>query len=180
MKMNEAFIAEMEMEARTTRKFLESFPADKMHYKPHEKSMPASQLAMHIATIPQTMAEWATPDTFDMAKVSHEQMEHTKDDITKEQILKAFEKSLETARALLSKMDDAKMTATWNFTMNGKTLMSMPRMAMIRSFMMNHLYHHRGQFGVYLRLMGARVPSSYGPSADENPMAEMMEAAARG
>lgn len=176
MKMIDAILMEMDQESKTTRKFLEAFPADKMNYKPHEKSMTAAQLANHVATIPGHLAEWAVQDTFNMVGGDKSAQNEPK---TKDEILQNFEKSLEQAKKLLSGLDDGKMMANWTFQIDGKTAMSMPRMVMVRSFIMNHLYHHRGQFGVYLRLMGAKVPSSYGPSADDNPMADLMQAAGK-
>jgi uncharacterized damage-inducible protein DinB len=173
--MIDAFLAEMEMEANTTRKFLNELPADKLTYKPHEKSMEAADLAWHIANLPRTMTDWSNGDTFEM---NMEKPDHAKKKHTKEEILKEFEESLAHAKEGLAKYDDAKLMGNWTFKVMGKELMTMPRVAMLRSFLANHLYHHRGQFGVYLRLMGAKVPSSYGPSADDNPMEQMMAAAA--
>lgn len=172
MKMIDAILAELDQEARTTRKFLEALPEDQMEFKPHEKSMTTGKLAMHVATIPGHLAEWAAVDTFDMSKVSSPSAGTP----SRAEILSSFEQSLEKCRSILSGFDDAKCMAMWSAQMNGQPLMTMPRSAMVRFWIMNHLYHHRGQLGVYLRLMGARVPSSYGPSADENPMAEMMAA----
>lgn len=172
MRIIDAFLAEMDMEAKTTRKFLEAMPADKMGWQPHPKSMTTSQLSMHVAGLPGMMSEWGSGDEYDMKST-----EHVKEQHTKEEVLKAFDESLAKAKQILGSFDDQKMMAMWTFKVNGKQAMQMPRVAFVRSFMFNHVYHHRGQFGVYLRLMGAHVPSSYGPSGDENPMAALMETA---
>jgi len=86
-----------------------------------------------------------------------------------EEVLNALEESVATVRKILPTFTDEQMQATWRMKANGQELMSMPRAAFLRSILLNHWYHHRGQFGVYLRLLGAKVPSSYGPSGDEAP-----------
>ena len=88
---------------------------------------------------------------------------------SRQEVLDTFSKSLETAKDALKKMDDARLNSTWSLTKNGKVLMSAPRIAFLRSILMNHNYHHRGQLSVYLRILDVPVPSIYGPSADENP-----------
>ena len=168
MRMADMLLAELEAEARTTRKFLEAVPHDSMGWKPHEKSMTAGKLAHHVATLEGFMADQATKDQWTTEGPQHEV------EPTKSMLLEAFEKSHARAKELLAKMDDQRMMGSWKFVMGGKELMAMPRWMMIRQFMLNHLYHHRGQLGVYLRLLGAKVPSSYGPSGDENPMADAM------
>lgn len=174
MRIIDSFIAELEQESKTTRKFLEALPADKLSYKPHEKSNSLGQLAMHVATIPGQMVDMALLETLDFKP---EDMKTAMPTGTKDEILAAFEKSVAHCKEQFNTIDDAKAMGTWKMSMSGKELMSMPRIAMIRGWIMNHVYHHRGQLGVYLRLTGALVPSSYGPSGDENPMAEMMEMA---
>ncbi|MHB2019198.1 MAG: DinB family protein [Candidatus Xenobia bacterium] len=170
MKMVDMLLAELDAEAKTTRKFLQAVPHDSMGWKPHEKSMTAGKLAMHVATLEGFMADQAVYDQWTMTGPGPEV------EPTKSSILEAFEKSHTHAREVLSKFDDEKMLGTWKFVMGGQEINALPRWMMIRSFLLNHLYHHRGQLGVYLRLLGAKVPSSYGPSADDNPMAEMMAA----
>jgi uncharacterized damage-inducible protein DinB len=87
------------------------------------------------------------------------------------EVLSALDASLVKAKQVLGAMDDATAMSTWSLTRNGQTLMSMPRIAVVRSIMLNHWYHHRGQLSVYLRELNVPVPSIYGPSADENPFA---------
>jgi uncharacterized damage-inducible protein DinB len=88
---------------------------------------------------------------------------------SRQEVMDAFSKSQTDAKNTLSKMDDARLAAMWSLTKNGKVIMSVPRIEFIRSILLNHNYHHRGQLSVYLRLLDVPVPSIYGPSADENP-----------
>jgi uncharacterized damage-inducible protein DinB len=90
---------------------------------------------------------------------------------SRQEVLDTFSKSLESAKDALKKMDDARLMSMWSLTKNGKVVMSIPRIGFIRSILMNHNYHHRGQLSVCLRILNVPVPSIYGPSADENPFA---------
>ena len=90
---------------------------------------------------------------------------------SRQEVLDTFSRSLESARGDLRKMDYARLASTWNLTRGGKVVMSVPRTAFLRSVLLNHVYHHRGQLSVYLRMLDVPVPSIYGPSADENPFA---------
>ena len=165
MTISESFLSEFEQEARTTRKFLERLPADRLDWRPHPKSMTAGQLALHIATVPTGVTGLVAED---VAAAPDFGRPNPQPQSVKE-VLDALDRSIEDVRTRLPRFDDARMKATWTLTKDGKTLMSMPRMAFLRSILLNHWYHHRGQFGVYLRLLGASVPSSYGPSGDEPP-----------
>jgi uncharacterized damage-inducible protein DinB len=163
MTIAESLLAEFEQEVATTRKFLERIPQDKLTWKPHEKSKTAGNLALHIAQIPGMFAAAALEDTWNAPGSGKSQPDN------KQEILDALDRSIATVRAALPKVDDARMPGTWRFMMDGQQIVAMPRIAMLRSIMLNHWYHHRGQLGVYLRLMGCQVPSSYGPSGDEMP-----------
>jgi uncharacterized damage-inducible protein DinB len=165
MTMAEMLLAEFEQEARTTRKFLERLPADKLTWKPHVKSMSAGQLALHIPGTPGRVIQMAKEDEVPMPDFSrpNPQPEST------EQVLKVLDESIATVKQVLPTLSDERMQAIWRVKREGKELMAIPRAAMLRNILLNHWYHHRGQFGVYLRLLGAKVPSSYGPSGDELP-----------
>jgi uncharacterized damage-inducible protein DinB len=165
MSLADTLWMEVEQESQTTKRVLDRVPADKLAWKPHPKSFSLGQLALHIASVPGAIAAAATPDAFEAPGFQQAQ---PKDH---QEVLDTFSKSLGTAKESLHKMDDARLAATWNLTRNGKAIMSIPRVAFIRSVMMNHLYHHRGQLSVYLRILDVPVPSIYGPSADENPFA---------
>jgi uncharacterized damage-inducible protein DinB len=84
-------------------------------------------------------------------------------------VLESFDQSVTTVRSALSQFDDVAMQRDWGFERDGKLLFTMPRVQFLRDIMLNHWYQHRGQFGVYLRLLDVKVPASFGPSADETP-----------
>jgi uncharacterized damage-inducible protein DinB len=163
MTIAESLLNEFETEVKTTRKFLERLPEDKLTWKPHEKSKTAGNLALHIAKIPGLFAQAALENDWNPPAGAQGEPENLK------QVLDALDQSEKAVRECLPKIDDARMLGTWRFMRDGKPIMAMPRIAMLRAIMLNHWYHHRGQFGVYLRLLGCSVPSSYGPSGDELP-----------
>jgi uncharacterized damage-inducible protein DinB len=163
MSLADSLVMEVEQEAQTTKRVLDRVPADKLSWKPHPKSFSLGQLALHIASVPGAIAAAASQDTFEAPGFQQPQ---PKDH---QEILDAFSKSLSNAKDAVQKMSDSRLAANWSLTRNGKPIMSMPRVAFLRSIMMNHLYHHRGQLSVYLRILDVPVPSIYGPSADENP-----------
>jgi uncharacterized damage-inducible protein DinB len=163
MSLADSFLQEIEQEAQTTKRVLDRVPADKLAWKPHPKSFSLGQLALHIASVPASVTAAATQDTFEAPGFSQPEPRN------RQEIFDTFGASLQSARYSLKKMDDFRLTSTWTLTRNGKTLMAIPRVAFLRSILMNHLYHHRGQLSVYLRILEVPVPSIYGPSADENP-----------
>lgn len=163
MTLADSILIEMDHEAQTTRKVLEQVPEDKLSWRPHPKSFSLGQLALHIASAPASVAAAAVPDTFERPGFAQAEPK------SRREILETFSQSLDAAKAAVSRMDDARLNATWNLTSNGKVVLSIPRMSFLRSILMNHTYHHRGQLSVYLRLLDVPVPSIYGPSADENP-----------
>jgi uncharacterized damage-inducible protein DinB len=163
MSIAEALMMEMEQEARTTQRVLERVPEGKLSWKPHAKSFSLGQLALHVAASQGMVAGAAALDTFEVPKFQQPEAKSRKE------ILDAFAEGQANAQKIIKGMDDARLTGTWTMSHNGKAVMSMPRIAFVRSIMMNHLYHHRGQLSVYLRLLDIPVPSIYGPSADENP-----------
>ena len=157
-----ALLAEFEQELKTTTKFLERLPESKLTWKPHEKSMTAGELALHIAQVPFGVLQMAMQD-----QASPPDMSSRPQPANHREIMKALEDSAAYVRKTLPTVDDDRMRATFTIAQGGRTLMAVPRMAFLRSIMLNHWYQHRGQLGVYLRLTGANVPSSYGPSGDE-------------
>jgi uncharacterized damage-inducible protein DinB len=163
MPIVDSILMEMDQEAQTTKRVLERIPENKLTWKPHPKAFSLGQLALHIANAPGNVATAASADSFEYPGFAQAEAK------SRQEILDAFSKGFETAKATLKKMDDAKLMAMWSLTKNGKVVMSVPRIGFIRSIMMNHLYHHRGQLSVYLRILDVPVPSIYGPSADENP-----------
>jgi uncharacterized damage-inducible protein DinB len=163
LRLADSILMELEQEAQTTKRVLDRVPDNKLGWKPHAKSLSLGQLALHIASVPGSVASLAVPDTMEAPNFAWP------DPKSRQEVLDTFSKSLESAKDTVKKMDDARLMTTWSLTRKGKVLMSVPRIGFIRSIMMNHLYHHRGQLSVYLRLLDVPVPSIYGPSADENP-----------
>lgn len=163
MSVAQAMLEEFEQEAKTTRRFLERVPADKLGWKPHEKSHTAGTLALHIAAVPAGVMQSALNDQSPLPDFNT----LFKQPASTQEILTALDRSIEIVRRELPKLDDGRLRQTWAGTANGKVVISMPRINFLRFILMNHWIHHRGQLGVYLRLLGAKVPSSYGPSGDE-------------
>jgi len=165
MAIVDSILMEIEQEAKTTQRVLDRIPEDKLAWKPHAKSYSLGQLGLHIARIQGVLAEAASKDTHEIGNMTQAEPGSRKE------ILDTFTQSTAKATQILAKMDDARLMATWTLTKNGKVLLSLPRIGFIRAIMMNHIYHHRGQLAVYLRMLDVPVPSIYGPSADENPFA---------
>jgi uncharacterized damage-inducible protein DinB len=166
MNMIDGLLAELEQEAVATRRVLERIPQAHLSWKPHPKSMSLGQLALHVATVPGNVAELAALDTVP-APPAFVQPEAA----TASELVPALSESVAKAKRTLGGFDDAKMTEMWRLQNNGREIMAMPRVALVRAIMLNHWYHHRGQLLVYLRLLNQSVPSVYGPTADENPFA---------
>jgi uncharacterized damage-inducible protein DinB len=165
MSIADNFLAEFTSEAKTTRKFLQRLPEDKLAWQAHPKSMTAGQLALHMAASPGGIVQMATQDEFPFSQIRNDRTQPE----SLEQILSAFNESVATVTNVLPTITDEQMHQTWRLMDSGKELLAMPRTMVIRNILLNHIYHHRGQFGVYLRLVGAKVPSAYGPSGDELP-----------
>ncbi len=165
MRPVDSILMELDQEAQTTKRVLDRIPDDKLAWKPHSKSLSLGQLALHIASVPGSVAAAAVPDSMEAPSFLWPEPKNH------QEVLDTFSKSLQSAKDTLKKMEDAQLLSMWRLTRNGKVLMSVPRIGFIRSIMMNHVYHHRGQLSVYLRMLDVPVPSIYGPSADENPFA---------
>jgi uncharacterized damage-inducible protein DinB len=166
MKISEALLPEFDQEMANTRKVLERVPAEKSSWKPHPKSSEFGALAAHIANMPDWAGLTLQQDSFDYAPPGAPPYETPRFASTAD-LLAAFDKSVAQARSALAAADDSKMMEPWSLMAGGKTVMTMPRVAVIRTFVMNHTVHHRAQLGVYLRLNNIPVPGLYGPSADE-------------
>lgn len=165
MSIAQSLFAEFQEQVPITRRFLERLPESKLSWKPHEKSMSAGQLALHIARVPGGVVRFVqqnpaqAPDFNNIPQPS-----------SLRAILDAFEESVATVKDLLPQCDDAKMRETWRLVRGEKELLAIPRAQFMRDVMLNHWYQHRGQFSVYLRLLNVAVPASWGPSADEPPI----------
>jgi uncharacterized damage-inducible protein DinB len=161
-----AMIRELEQENATTRRVLERVPNDKLSWKPHPKSMSLGELALHVATSPGYCSAWALQDTVDFGKRGGSGLPQP---ASVDDILKAHDESVSKTQDNLNKIGDEGLRAPWKAIAGEQTIFAMPKVALIRSIVMNHVYHHRGQLSVYLRLLDVPVPSIYGPSADEQP-----------
>ena len=166
MALNEALLPEFDHEMANLRKCLERVPDDKFDWKPHAKSMTFKQLTTHLALFPDWMITTMDEASFDYAPKEGEGYKPPVINSRKE-LLEAFDSGLAKARAALKGASDAHLVETWSLLAGGKPIFSMPRIAVLRSMVMNHMIHHRAQLGVYLRLNDIPVPAIYGPSADE-------------
>jgi uncharacterized damage-inducible protein DinB len=162
MAIAEALLPEYDHEVATTRRVLERVPDDRLAWKPHDKSMSLGQLSTHLAT----MLSWGAM-TLSQSEIDLKGPYTPPDLRTRADLLAAFDKEAASTRAALVATSDPELMATWSLKRDGKTIFSMPKVAVLRSFVMNHMIHHRGQLSVYLRLNDVPVPSMYGPSADE-------------
>jgi len=171
MSIVEGLLQELEQEAQTTRRVLERVPDDRLGWKPHDRSMSRGQLALHIATMPGTIAELSRLSPFPLPKFEQPSA------ATAAELVPALEQSVAKATTILRGMDDADLAQMWRVVDGDREVMAIPVGGMLRMIMLNHWYHHRGQLSVYLRQVGVPVPSIYGPSADENPFAAASAAA---
>jgi uncharacterized damage-inducible protein DinB len=163
MAIVDSLLMELDTEAKTTERVLERIPENKLSWKPHPKSFSLGQLGLHLAGAQGNIAEMISLDTFEVPVFVQPEAKSRKE------ILDSLPLSTAKAKAILGKMDDARMMSNWTLTKAGKVLMAAPRIGIVRGILMNHMYHHRGQLSVYLRLLDVPLPSIYGPSADENP-----------
>jgi uncharacterized damage-inducible protein DinB len=170
MAISDALLPEFDQEMIGVRKTLERVPADKFDWRPHEKSGSMMWLAGHIANLVGWASMTISTDELDLAP-GGEPMAPPPTPTSVDELLAIFDKNVGEARAAIAGATDETLMQPWTLLHNGLTTFSMPRVAMIRSFVMNHLIHHRAQLGVYLRLNDVPVPSIYGPSADEDPFA---------
>jgi uncharacterized damage-inducible protein DinB len=164
MPLKDALLPEFDHEMGTTRRLLERTPEAEFAWKPHDKSFSLGQLAGHIANLPHWTGAITQNSVFDLADAKDARPTQPESATA---LLAAFDKNIRDARAAIAALSDAEMLATWTFKNNGQLVFAMPRASALRSFVMNHLIHHRGQLTVYLRLKNVPLPSVYGPTADE-------------
>lgn len=166
MAIAHSLLPEFDMEMANTRKTLERVPDERFAWKPHEKSFPMGNLAGHLANLPSWGNLAISSDSFDMAPggqpLKTPELSSTKD------VLEKFEENVAATRSAIVGASDADLFKPWTLMSNGNTILTMPKIAVLRYFVMNHMIHHRAQLGVYLRLNDIPVPSIYGPSADES------------
>lgn len=165
MALNQALLPEFDHEMQNTRRALERVPENKFGWKPHQKSMTLGGLATHLATVSGWVTDILGMDSFDVSTAPP-----TQELKSRNEVLAAFDKNVASARKAIAGADDAQLMKPWSLVSGSKTMFTMPRIAILRGFIMNHMIHHRGQLTVYLRLNDVPVPSIYGPSADEGSM----------
>jgi uncharacterized damage-inducible protein DinB len=162
MQIRELLLPEFDEEMKNTRKLLELVPEDRFDYKPHEKSMTMGRLAGHVAE----MASWVK-STIELQLLELTPGQQPFSPTSRAELLNTFDASIAEARALIAGASDEELQKTWTLKFGGKEVFSMPRAAVLRNMVMNHMIHHRAQLGVYLRLNEIEFPGMYGPSADE-------------
>ncbi len=162
MAISEALIGELQQEAATTRKVIERIPTETFDWKPHEKSMSMYRLATHVADIFGWFMPTMEQDELDFAKGYEEPKP-----ANTEELVAMFDKNVTAAIESLKNVNDAVFMQNWTLRNGEQIYFEMPKAAVVRSFAMNHIVHHRGQLSVYLRLNDIPVPALYGPSADE-------------
>jgi uncharacterized damage-inducible protein DinB len=165
MSISQMLLPEFDQEMSNTRKILERVPEDKYSWKPHEKSMTLGRLASHVAELPGWAVETINRETLELTPGMKPFVAGSASEL-----LARFEKNAAEARAAITGATDDHLAVEWSLIYGGHKVLTMPRAAVLRSVVMNHLIHHRAQLGVYLRLNDVAIPGMYGPSADENKM----------
>lgn len=163
MTIVEFILNEFRDEAPATRRVLERIPGDKLSWKPHPKSRSLGELAMHVANLHGLAENIAKSDEF-AARAGSPAVPNSV-----EEIRAAFEKNVRAGEEALRNLNEQAAMENWKLVYQGKELFRKTRVAALRTNLLNHLYHHRGQLSVYLRLLDVPVPVVYGPTADENP-----------
>jgi uncharacterized damage-inducible protein DinB len=168
MPMTDAFLPEFDMEMANTRKVLDRVPEDKLDWRPHPKSSTLGALATHVATLPGWTVETFGRDELDIVPDGKE-YQPPQEARSREELLARFDAGVTAGRAALASASDASMFQNWTLLKGGQKILTMPRAAVLRGFVLSHIIHHRAQLGVYLRLNDIPLPAIYGPTADENP-----------
>ena len=162
MPIVDALLPEFDHEMTVTRKLLERVPEDRLDWKPHAKSFSLGELATHVSTIPRGGSITVNETGIDAGAAGRMPELRSRADL-----LAAFDGHVAGTRAAITGKTDAELMVPWTLKNNGQTVFTMPRASVWRSFVMNHLIHHRAQLSVYLRMQDVPLPSMYGPSADE-------------
>lgn len=165
MAIRDALLAEYDHEMATTRRLLERVPEQHFEWKPHARSMSLGQLAGHLANLPFWAGPILTAEVFDLAEMPADARPRRPE--SRAALVNEFDGKVAATRRLIAAATDAEMLARWTLKRAGEDMFSMPRVAALRSFVMNHAIHHRGQLSVYLRLHDVPLPPMYGPTADE-------------
>ena len=165
MAIKDALLPEFDHEMATTRRLLERLPEAEFAWKPHDRSMALGQLAGHIANLPQWCSATLASTVFDLDALPVDARPQLP--ASRAALIEEFDGKVAAARNQLTSTTDAEFMTPWTLKKGGQEVFTLPRISAIRSFVMNHLIHHRGQLSVYLRLKDVPLPSIYGPTADE-------------
>jgi len=165
MPIAQSILPEFDRELATTRKMLERFPEDKVEWRPHETCMTLGRLAGHVAEIAGWMIPTMAQDRFEIDPTRHTPYIIK----SRSEGLKQFDETVKNSRGAIAEASDEAFMKPWTFVAGGKTVFTIPKIAVYRSFVMNHLIHHRGQLAAFYRIAGVPIPSIYGPSKDEQP-----------
>ena len=165
MAIKDGILPEFDHEMGTTRRILERVPEADFGWKPHDKSFPLGHLAAHIANLPTWVGITMDGTELDTAEFGDETRPKAPE--SRAELLQRFDDNVKTARARIDEQTDPALLAPWTLKNGGQVMFTMPKLSVLRMFVMNHLIHHRGQLTVYLRLRNVPLPSIYGPTADE-------------
>jgi len=165
MAIKESILPEFDQEMATTRKLLELVPEDRADWRPHPKSMTLGRLAIHLAELPSWVASILTAPSFDTAPPEGRSYQPPEFQ-SRAKVVASFDESVSQARAAIVSQSDADLMTPWTLKNGGKDVFTIPRVGVLRTLLLNHVIHHRGQFTVYLRLCDVPLPSVYGPTAD--------------
>ena len=168
MTISQILLPEFDHEMANTRRALERVPTDRLEWSPHPKSMTLGRLAGHLARFGDWTAKTCELDELDMSPPGGPPYRERQYTSTAE-ILEAFDANVAAGRAALAAASDEVLRGKWSLLSGGNAMFTMSRAAVLRSFVLSHCIHHRGQLTVYLRLLDVPVPALYGPSADERP-----------
>ena len=165
MRRVDAMLQELDQEAATTRRLLERVPDDRLGWRPHPKARTLGELALHVAVVPGVVASFAC----NPSPVQVPNFDGDPTPASAAALVPALEQSIANAKVRVGALDDAELEENWRLVNGDRELFAAPRGAFLRAVMLNHWYHHRGQLTAYLRELDVKIPSIYGPSADENP-----------
>ena len=167
MAIAQALLPEFDHEMATTRRMLERFPEDKVEWRPHDTCMTLGRLAGHVAELAGWVGPTISQDKLDLDPSTFVPVVMK----SRQETLKAFDETVKSSRALIASSSDEALMKPWSLVVTGHTVFTLPKAAVLRSFVMNHLIHHRGQLAAFYRIAGVPVPSLYGPSKDEQSFA---------
>lgn len=171
MSIADSLLPEFDQEVASTRKVLERVPMEKAEWKPHDKSYTIAQLATHVAQLPGWSEAIVEEDGFDVDPPAGEGQDYTPPKVeTRDELLELFDTTIAGTRERIASTSDADFMRPWALLKGGEKLFEVPKIGALRSFVMNHMIHHRGQLTVYLRLNDVPLPQIYGPTADEPDM----------